>query len=278
MHFFRGLHGSAAFYRGVLAEQRDEKLPVLTLTLQSVQLGRADRLQAGARIRMKRVGSRSDSRSVMGFKRGDHICAIYSTTDELTREVADFLAEGLRSRERCWYVGAGPEMDAIGAALQKLGIDTTLETRRGGLKLISGDGAYVVHGTFNPEGTIQVFNDAIEQAYTDGFTGFRAAAEMSWALDCEDGAHQVILYEALLKSLFAGCRAIGLCLYDRKRMPLGIINGALATHPVAGSHGHYGANPFYDPATTGIAPVHDADVLGRLEKLDRTRGLHRNHM
>lgn len=32
---------------GVLAEQRDEKLPVLTLTLQSVQLGRADRLPGG---------------------------------------------------------------------------------------------------------------------------------------------------------------------------------------------------------------------------------------
>jgi len=212
----------------------------------------------------------------MGFKRGDHICAIYSTTAELTREVADFLSEGLRSRQRCWYVGAGDEMSGVRAALRKLGIDIAAETRRGGLKLISGDGAYVVHGRFNPEVTIQIFNDAIEQAYTDGFTGFRAAAEMSWALDCEDGAHQVILYEALLKSLFASCRAIGLCLYDRTRMPLGILNGALATHPIAGSDGHYSVNPFYDPATTGSAPAHNADVLGRLEQLDRTGRRHRN--
>jgi hypothetical protein len=29
---------------------------------------------------------------------------------------------------------------------------------------------------FHPETTLQIFNDAIEQAYTDGFTGFRAAA------------------------------------------------------------------------------------------------------
>jgi hypothetical protein len=206
----------------------------------------------------------------MGFKGGDHICAIYSTTAELTREVADFLAEGLRSRQRCWYVGAGHEMNGIRRALRTLGVDMTAETRRGGLKLISGDGAYVVHGTFNPEVTIQIFNDAIERAYTDGFTGFRAAAEMSWALDCEDGVHQVILYEALLKSLFASCRAIGLCLYDRKRMPLGIINGALATHPIAGSDGHYSANPFYNPTTSGSEPVHDADVLERLQHLARS--------
>jgi hypothetical protein len=208
----------------------------------------------------------------MRLKRGDHVCALYSTTAELVREVAGFVAEGLRNRERCWYVGTGKEMDSLRAALLPLGVDVAAETRRGALKLIAGDGAYVVHGGFNPEVTIQIFNDAIEQAYTDGFTGFRAAAEMSWALDCEDGAHQVIVYEALLKSLFVSCRAIGLCLYDRKLMPLAVINGALATHPVARANGQYGSNPFYDPATTGLCAVNDAAVLEKLGKLDSHGG------
>jgi hypothetical protein len=44
-----------------------------------------------------------------------------------------------------------------------------------------------------------------------------------------------------------------------------VIDGALATHPVAGSHGHYSPNPFYDPMTTRIAAVDDTDVLTRLE-------------
>jgi hypothetical protein len=211
-----------------------------------------------------------DSRSIMAFKRGDHICAIYSTTEELTREVARFLAEGLRNRERSWYVGSGDEMDSLRDALRQLGIDVTAETRRTALQLISGDGAYIVHGAFNPEATIQIFNDAIEQAYTDGFTGFRAAAEMSWALDCADGPHQVIVYEALLKSLFASCRAIGFCLYDRRRMPLEVINGALLTHPIAGRHGRYGANRFYDPAVSGLASSDPNEVLGKLAQLDRS--------
>ena len=206
----------------------------------------------------------------MPFKRGDHICAIYSTTEELTREVARFLAEGLRNRERSWYVGSGDEMDSLRDGLRQLGIDLPAETKRKALQLIFGDAAYIVHGTFNPEATIQIFNDAIEQAYTDGFTGFRAAAEMSWALDCTDGPHQVIVYEALLKSLFANCRAIGFCLYDRKRMPLEVINGALLTHPIAGAHGHYSANQFYDPATTRPTSIDSADVLGKLARLDRS--------
>jgi hypothetical protein len=210
----------------------------------------------------------------MRLKRGDHVCAVYSTTAELTREVAGFVAEGLRKGERCWYVGAGNEMDSLRAALLALGVDVAAKTRRDALKLIAGDGAYIVHGRFNPEVTIQIFNDAIEQAYTDGFTGFRAAAEMSWALNCDDGAHQVIVYEALLKSLFGSCRAIGLCLYDRKRMPLAVINGALATHPVAGSDGRYGPNPFYDPATTGLLAVNDGAVLEKLGRLDSSRSGH----
>jgi hypothetical protein len=95
---------------------------------------------------------------------------------------------------------------------------------------------------------------------------------MSWALNCADGAQQVIVYEALLKSLFASCRAIGLCLYDRKRMPLDVINGALCTHPVAGSHGQYAANPFYDPATTRLAAVDPAEVLVKVSRLNRSGG------
>jgi hypothetical protein len=209
----------------------------------------------------------------MPFKRGDHICAIYSTPDELTREVSRFLAEGLRNCERSWYVGSGDEMASLHDALQQIGIDVAAETQRKALQLIAGDAAYIVHGAFNPEATIQIFNDAIEQAYTDGFTGFRAAAEMSWALDCTDGPHQVIAYEALLKSLFANCRAIGFCLYDRKRMPLDVINGALLTHPIAGSHGRYSANRFYDPSITGGTAAEPTEVLGRLAQLDRSIGI-----
>jgi hypothetical protein len=159
-------------------------------------------------------------------------------------------------------------MDSLREALRNLGIDVAAETNRKALQLFSGEAAYIVHGTFNPEATIQIFNDAIEQAYTDGFTGFRAAAEMSWALDCADGSHQVIVYEALLKALFASCRATGFCLYDRTRMPLEVLNGALLTHPVAGAHGQYGANQFYDPATTGPTRIEPADVLGKLARLE----------
>jgi hypothetical protein len=52
-----------------------------------------------------------------------------------------------------------------------------------------------------------------------------------------------------------------------------VINGALLTHPVAGSHGRYGANRFYDPSITGLTVSDPTEVLGRLARLDRSIGV-----
>jgi hypothetical protein len=212
----------------------------------------------------------------MRLKRGDHVCAMYSKPAELADVVARFLTDGLGHHEQCWYVASGDETDEVRAALEGLNVDVNAETARKALRLISARGAYIVHGEFEPEATMRIFNDAIEQAYADGFTGFRAAAEMSWALDREDGAHQLIVYEALLRSLFANCRAIGLCLYNRERMPLAVINGALSTHPVAGTHGTYRANPFYDSTTHCLSAVNEDDVLVKLQQLDRSNNFSLN--
>jgi hypothetical protein len=61
----------------------------------------------------------------MGLNPGDHICAIYSTEHELVHVVADFLAEGLRQSERCWYLSAADEPDLVRASLEDRSVDTT---------------------------------------------------------------------------------------------------------------------------------------------------------
>jgi hypothetical protein len=135
------------------------------------------------------------------------------------------------------------------------------------LSILSSNAAYSVRGTFDPEETMVVFSNAIEQALTDGFNGFRAAANMSWALDLEDGPERLITYEALLRSLFSSAKATGLCLYDRTRMPLAVIDGALATHPVVHVHGSYASNTFYDASVRSLRAAEPAAVTSKLEQL-----------
>jgi len=203
------------------------------------------------------------------LKPGDHVCAIYNNEDELARVVGDFLADGLRNSERCWYLPASEEAPAVRAALRARHLDTSREAKRGALNLLESNAAYSIRGNFDPEETMMWFNNAIEQALCDGFSGFRAAANMSWALDLEDGPERLIVYEALLRSLFSSARATGLCLYDRNLMPLAVIDGALSTHPVVCTHGTYSNNTFYDPQVQSLRTADPAAVTLKLERLNR---------
>ena len=191
----------------------------------------------------------------MKLRPGDHVCSLYDTDEQLSTTVAAFLADGLARNERCWYVPSGYEAGAVRKALRQRGIDVDRETKRAALQLLDSHDTYTAHGGFDPEETMRVFSEAIEQALTDGFNGFRAAAEMSWALDVARGDETVVAYEALLRMLFSNSPATGLCLYDKRRMPQQVLNGALLTHPVVESAGRFMANGAYDPDVRVLADV-----------------------
>jgi hypothetical protein len=201
---------------------------------------------------------------------GDHICAIYATGDELAGMVAPYLAEGLRRGERCWFLPAADGVADVVRALTAHGVDVDVAVRRGALVFADSAAAYAARGNFDPEETLAVFGAAIEDALNDGFRGFRAAAEMSWLLDVDGGEERIVTYEALLKSLFSNGHATGMCLYDRNRMPLNVIAGALATHPIArAAQSGYRLNPFYDATVTTTAAVEPGAVASRLAQLER---------
>ena len=206
----------------------------------------------------------------MHLNPGDHICAIYGTGGELADMVAPYLAEGLRRGERCWFLPSAEGAADVVRALIAHGVDVDVAARRRALVFADSTAAYAARGNFDPEETLAVFGAAIEDALNDGFTGFRAAAEMSWLLDVEGGEERIVTYEALLKSLFSNGHATGMCLYDRNRMPLKVIAGALATHPIArAAQTGYRLNPFYDAAVTTTAAADAAAVTSRLAQLEQ---------
>ena len=203
----------------------------------------------------------------MNLRPGDHICSVYESDDQLVSTVAAFLAEGLARKERCWYVPSGNETPAIRMAMERRGIDVRAESRRSALHLLDSNDTYI-RGGFDPEQTMRLFSEAIEQALTDGFNGFRAAADMSWALSIDHGTELLITYEALLRILFSTSPATGLCLYNRRRMPLQVVNGALLTHPIVERAGEFRPNGLYDSAVTRLSEV---DPIADLSKRQRTQ-------
>jgi hypothetical protein len=201
---------------------------------------------------------------------GDHICGVYSTEEELCSMVAPYLAEGLERGERCWFLSSAQGDAGVRRGLTEQGVDLLGEIGRGALVFADSTAAYAVRGRFDPEETMAVFRAAIEDALKDGFSGFRAAAEMSWVMDVEGGEERLITYEALLKSVFAKGHATGLCLYHRDRMPLDLIAGAFATHPVMrGPEADYQRNPYYDPGVTTAVGAARISAAARLGPFDR---------
>lgn len=102
------------------------------------------------------------------------------------------------------------------------------------------------------------------------------AVHLSWALDLDRGVERLITYEALLRSLFASAPATGLCLYDRAKMPLEVIDGALCTHPVVHDGRAYRLNPFYDAGFQSLAAADPLSVPSKLARLEAPRRMSRN--
>lgn len=194
---------------------------------------------------------------------GDHVCSLYETDEQLAATVASFLADGLGRGERCWYVPSNDGLGPVRTALERRGVDVKAESRRSALHLLDSRDTYTVHGGFDPEQTMRVFSEAIERALSDGFNGFRAAADMSWALTIDQGAELLIAYEALLRILFSTSPATGLCLYDRRRMPLQVVNGALLTHPVIEVAGGFRRNERYDSSVERLTDVDPSSPVPR---------------
>lgn len=161
---------------------------------------------------------------------------------------ASYLAHGLQHGEQCLY--AGPDPPAVARfrqALTSLGIDAGAAVDSGALLLRHSADTHLLGGTFDSERMLRMLNDTLEQALNSGFTGLRTCGDMSWLLDSPPGAEQVIVYEALLNEFFRDVRASGMCQYDRRRLPHGLLDHALATHGSMASRVAHVENPFIEP-------------------------------
>jgi len=204
------------------------------------------------------------------FELGDHACGIFSSRAQLVRLVSRFLADGLRRYEYSWYIGSRADGVAIRAALRRRGVEVDDQIRHGALRILLPGDVYLRQGDFDEQRTIRIFDDAIKQSVAHGFRGFRAAADMSWALGIPDGAERLVAYEASARELFATAPVTAFCLYHRRRMPLNVLNGAMVTHPVTfAARGDAMSNPFFDPHADCLPSDRDVDVMPKLQTLTR---------
>jgi len=203
------------------------------------------------------------------FRQGEHICVVYYTADEQRAVAAEYLADGLRRGERAYYVAdTRAALDRFHAALTALGIDVEEALRTTALLEATHAEAHLGDGRFDSERMLRLLNEGIEAALNAGFVGLRTCGDMSWLLSEPPGAEQVVEYEALLNQLFSSTRACGMCQYDVSRLPLELLDHALAMHSTVVIDQEHKRNRFYRPSSIASSPAARAeDFAWKLREL-----------
>ena len=204
------------------------------------------------------------------FRRGEHICALYDTEDQQLAVAAEYLADGLRTGERAFFVAESPvALERFRRALMELGVEVVPAETRRALVLRTHAEAHLADGRFDSERMLRLLNEAVEDAVRDGFTGLRTCGDMSWLLSDPPGAEQLVEYEAMLNQFFEGVPGSGMCQYHRERLAAHVLDHALATHSSAIVDGRHTGNPFYESPSVAIHRT--ADVVGLPSRLARLR-------
>lgn len=178
------------------------------------------------------------SHPLVQFKRGDHICLFYRDEKMLVQTLAAYLTAGLNKGERCFCAQKPHLIPRILSILKQLGVDADGYVASGALEIHTEDEVYFPAGKFEPQIMMDMLEQSIKDAIAAGFTGFRTAGEMSWAVKdtrCEKGncCDQLVNYEKLVKAAYPGKPAIGICQYPVGRFPGSVIAAVLDSHRMA---------------------------------------------
>lgn len=177
-------------------------------------------------------------------RHGDHICCLFDTDQEHLDVAARYIADGLHQREHCLYCGWSAEvLRGFRERLAREGVDVDAMVNAGALTLATSTDLHLAGGRFDAEGMLRLLSDKLEAVMNAGFPGLRTCGDMSWLLDQPRGTEDIVIYEALCTQFFENSRAVGMCMYNRARLPPGLIDHALTTHPSTFSHGGRQVNP-----------------------------------
>ncbi len=179
------------------------------------------------------------SHPLVQFKRGDHVCVFYRDEETLVEMLADYLAAGMRNGERCFCAQKPQLIPRLLKTLSLCGIDISDARDSGALEIHALDEVYFVGGGFDPKRMMEMLERSIDESLERGFSGFRTAGEMSWALregkaaSGERYCDQLIEYEAMVQSAYPSKPAVGVCQYPAHRFPPEVIDFVLAAHRMA---------------------------------------------
>jgi len=144
--------------------------------------------------------------------------------------LSPYIADGLRRGERCFCVQRPEVTKRLEHDLLFIGVDVDKSIKCGALEFHRFEDVYFPNGKFEPEVMMELLVESIESTVRKGFSGFRSAGDLSWAMQGRNECRQVLGYEAMVEQCFPGKPATGMCQYPIESFPPEVLNSVMGLH------------------------------------------------
>ena len=170
-----------------------------------------------------------------------HICCLLHDDDEHGDVLSAFVRAGLEAAERVVYL-AHP-FDDVQERLPRLGVTVT---DRAGDKLVvqSALETYCPSAYFEADEMLEQLRRLYDRAHSEGHSGARILAEMTWALERLPDCDRLVDCESRIDALLATHPMIVMCQYDMRRFDAATAFAMLGCHPQVVIGGRVVPNPY----------------------------------
>lgn len=180
---------------------------------------------------------------------GDHAALFYRTRAEQFAVIVPFIAIGLKRGERCMYIADDNSVAMVINEFEKGGIDVAAAQKSGALIIATKHETYLRHGIFEPAKMTDDLAHEVSESLRLGYTAFRAAGEMTWALTLPYALAQLSDYETRLHEQMPR-QFLALCQYNERGFSEQVIADMIRIHPVVVARGKLLQNRFHQPGAT----------------------------
>ncbi len=148
---------------------------------------------------------------------GDHVGVFYRGAEECHAVVLPLIDEALAAGCGVIYVSDHDTPEEVQRQLLAEAIDVDAAIARGQLRLVPSADAYLPGGVFEPDRTVEFYQQAWRKSQQRGYPILCVIGDMGWKLRECPGTERFLEYEALYAVHFGDAPAITLCLYDVER-------------------------------------------------------------
>src|ERR687887_239736 len=145
---------------------------------------------------------------------GGHVFGLFDGADDHYAPLMTFITEGLERGERAVHIIDPAKRDEHLERLAAAGIDVDAAAARGQLDVRTWPDFYLVDGRFEPERTVRLLKDGLDEGRGLGYVATRAIGFMDWALERALGVDAITSYEALLDVQLRTVNDVVACLRD----------------------------------------------------------------